>query len=60
MSNYEDDPWLHLEWDQVDFSQFLDHITQLLVDTTWRENVFYPPGIIIGEGNEFGIILVSI
>ena len=43
------DPFMHLEWDEIDFDQFIDHVTQLLIDTNWHDNAFYPPDISINQ-----------
>lgn len=36
------DPWEHLEWETVNFQDFVNHVTDMLAETTWQENIQYP------------------
>ena len=43
------DPFMHLEWEDIDFDDFLDHVTQLLIETNWYNNAAYAPGTTINQ-----------
>ena len=50
------DPFLHLEWDNIDFDEFIQHVTQLILDTNWHENTVYPEGITLTEARNMRIM----
>ena len=50
MNDLEDDPFLHLEWSEINFTEFLNHLTTLLVDTEWKFNTTYPTNVTLGQG----------
>ena len=38
----QQDPFEHLEWESVNFQTFVDHVADMLAETTWLENIRYP------------------
>lgn len=49
------DPMMHLEWDEINFDHFIDHVTQLLIDTIWLNNAIYPADITINQATNMRI-----
>ena len=45
----DQDPFLHLEWGNINFQEFIDHVSDMLAETTWSENCFYPPDITVAQ-----------
>ena len=41
----ERDPFLHLQWGDIDFQQFIENTADMLAETTWSENCIYPPDV---------------
>lgn len=50
------DPFMHLEWEDINFDDFIDHVTQLLIETNWLDNGFYPPDITINQATNMRIM----
>ena len=50
----QQDPWEHLEWESVTFQAFVDHVADLLAETTWQENIQYS-----GKDSQLPIYLFS-
>lgn len=45
----EGDPWEHLEWDLFTKDDLIDHIADLIENTSWYNNCTYRPNITIQE-----------
>lgn len=47
---------MHLEWEDINFDEFIENITELLIDTNWRNNAVYPHDITINQATNMRIM----
>lgn len=52
----ESDPFEHLEWDTISKDDLIDHIADLMEETTWHNNCSYPRNVTIAKAIELRIM----